>query len=105
MLQSIKQSLIWLCAYPAYNSATKRERLSHVAFASTIFVAILFQFICYFNYFWKNLSDDLVGSLFACLGIAAIGSLIYTSIIAVYLKYKMKTIFDNLSMIYEASKF
>lgn len=55
-------------------------------------------------YFGMYLSDDLKGSLFALLGIAGIGCLAYISIVAFILKDKMKSIFDNLSVIYDASK-
>lgn len=104
MLKSIKQMLIWIGLYPDHDSATKQERISHIAFASTMFLAMIFQLSCYLNYFWKNLSIDILGSLFAFFGIAGVGSLIYISITAFCLKCKMKTICENLIRIYDASK-
>lgn len=104
MLKTINQMLIWLCAYPFPDTATKEEKMKLIAYASTMFLALIFQLICYLLYFWKFVSIDIIGSLFALMGSTAIGGLIYISVTAFRLKFKMKTIFENLSMIYGTSK-
>lgn len=63
MLTTIKQLLIWTCAYPAPDFTTKREKIRHVALASVLFVALLLQLICYIISFLKLLSDDIIGLL------------------------------------------
>lgn len=104
MLESTKQMLIRICAYPAHGYVTKQEQLKYHAIAYITFLALIFQLIFYFRYFYKHISVDIIGSLYAFMVSVAIASMVYISIVAFSLKYKMKAAFDDLSKIYDSSK-
>lgn len=104
MLETNQRVLTWLCMHPPDESATAWKRMAYIIAALIIFAVLLSATIAHIVYFLKFVSTDLEGSLVALMIIDGMIGFVYSFVTAFNLRYKIQTIFENLTSIYEASK-
>lgn len=102
-LSTTKWVMMWLCMYPSKSSSTRNKTLFKLV-GVTIFGINLCSVVVCIAFIWKNVTTDLIASLFALLGAATFSSSLYTIPIAFFLRNQACTIFEQLSAIYETSK-
>lgn len=104
-LATTRRIMVWLCMYPANESATPQQKLAYATHTSVILFFHLVSFVASLVFCVKYVSIDFNGAIFAfMIGIGELG-LIYYLIVAVLMRHQIESIFSSLSTIYESSKF
>lgn len=104
-LSKNKRVLLWLCAYPADESISKWQKCANIAFTLFSYV-VLFSFIVLTLLFLKTslTEDDLEESLYTTFQLTGLPATFIFNIVALTRRRKIAAIFENLSMIHNASK-
>lgn len=103
-LATMKQVLTVLCVYPAKENASHCKKLMYILITAFVMVVNLAGLIASFAFFLRFVSSDFESSLHALLQICALSAATYMLAIGFISRHKTKSIFNNLSTIYEASK-
>lgn len=103
-LSTNQRVLRWLCICPATKNTSESIKWARVLFSWTIFTLNLFAFVLPVLFFVKFISTDLESCLYALFQIPTTGNIVYMTIIAFFLRHKITAVFENLSIIYAASK-
>lgn len=99
-----RRILIWLCIYPAANTASNLDKMWHIAFT----VVVLFGQFCgtvpHFVYFCMNITGDLEGSLTAFMGFTSYLVITYIMLSCYLQRKQISQIFAHLTNIYDSRK-
>lgn len=105
-LKTNRQCFIFLRILSADESTTRRQRIVHVIFSTTVLIGLMSIMAATLAFGWKYASIDLGRSIFAFLFSLAEFVMIYmVSVGLILLRHKIGSIFDNLSAIYKDSKY
>lgn len=104
-LVTAKQMLIWLRICPSPNSASKSEKLAHLAFTILVSTGQILGAITHMIYLFEFGSTDLKGSIFSLMGAAGFIAIFYVSIIVFSMRYQIREIFEQLSIIYDTREY
>lgn len=97
--------MTWLCMLPANESSSMQKKTAKNVVVCVIMFAIdLFSVVACLAFIWRFASTDLNATLFAVLGVATFGASLYAIPIAFFSRHRARSIFNQLSAIYEASK-
>lgn len=103
-METNRRVLTWFCLHPADENTGIMMKL---IYAANAFVALSIAFLFFFGscyYFWMFASTDLEKALGAVWTINGIMAEIYMFIVMLLSRQKIKSAFDALTEIYEASK-
>lgn len=103
-LEMIIRMLTWLSVYPPDKNTSKPKKVEYVCVAVVIMTVLIFGFIGFAAFFCKYVSKDMEMALMAVMTICTSVGTSYTLAISFLTRSKMKSIFDNLSEIYNTSK-
>lgn len=103
-LEMIIRMLTWLSVYPPDKNTSKSRKIEYVCVAVVIMTVLIFGFIGFATFFFKYVSADMEMALMAVMTICTSVGTSYTLAISFLTRSKMKSIFDNLTEIYDASK-
>lgn len=102
-LITIQKALTLLCICRADETKRKWIKFVYVVLTSVI-LAVKVSFFCSSTaFFLKNMSSDLDAALFALLQMVAGLAAIYTLIVALVIRYKIRDTIKNLTDIYDTS--
>lgn len=99
-LETNQKVLIRLCLYPV-----EKRQLAHILLGVGVFLANLISLTSCVALLMKIVSDDLGDALYGLFQVSGFMYTTYVNIVAYFSRYKVSTIFDNLTEIYNASKF
>lgn len=103
MLSTNKLIMEWLCMLPAEESSTQKQRVMNYL---TALFTLTFNTSCAAanaTYFWMNL-NNMNQSLFSLFGVLGCCDIVYVEIMAFILRYKMASIYQQLTDIYKLGK-
>lgn len=103
-LEMIIRMLTWLSVYPPDKNTSKSRKIEYICVAVVIMTVLIFGFIGFAAFFCKYVSTDMEMALMAVMTICTSVGTSYTLAISFLTRSKMKSIFENLSEIYDASK-
>lgn len=106
-LETTKHILIWIYMYP---DAESSHTLLWKTATRTLFIAVqfsmtLFSIAACLTYIIKNVSTNLENCLFTIMGFIVFCGLIYTMIVAFFIRHRVPIIFDKFSSIYDDRKY
>lgn len=104
-LDKTKRVLTWLGIFPLNEFSSKREKVAVIVVTLVTFATSLASSVAsllFFMEFWKIDPKD---SLFAACGVVAFCSICYILITVFFLRRQISAIFDELLVIYDASKY
>lgn len=97
--------LSWLCIYLPDATVTKSQKILHVSFTSTLLTIQTIGMAAGLMFAAKNISMELVKSLFESLISFNHGYTVYCALLAFILRKEIPNIFLHLSEIYKECKF
>lgn len=103
-----RQMLVWLHLCPDEVPSSKRNkfnRLIRIVIFPAIFAILLIYVVSSVAFFRKNVSANLEQSLHSVFQFVGASSVLYILVIAFCLRHKISDVLQQLSMIYEESKF
>lgn len=103
MLATTRRVLTWLYMIPTSKSESFKKKLSISLVALIVFLANASDFMSHFAFFWKFLLIDTEKCLLAFMGVSGTVGLLYASVSAFLMRYKMNVVFEKLSAIYNSS--
>lgn len=103
-LESIVQMLTWLSAYPPDERTSKTKKLLYIFIFVVIMAVLICGFIAFATFFFKYIMSDLEKALMAVMTLCTATGTSYTLVVSFVKRLKMKSIFDDLSEIYEKCK-
>lgn len=103
-LETNQRVLIWLCGFPTDSSASKWEKIAHIAFTLIVIATNLLSVVSSSVFIYRNVSINLEETLFSLFHTFASASMLYQSIAIVILCRELAAIFKTLANIYDASK-
>lgn len=104
-LPTTRRNLIWLCMCPPDKSSSRWQRLAYAIYTIICLGSVLACFSGSLAFCIKFLSIDLRRSTFSFVFTVGEFSVIYMGLVAINLmRRRIDTIFQTLSMIYDASK-
>lgn len=104
MLATTKRIMTWLYMLPVNDKTSIRNKIACIVIALTVYLANISGAITFFVYFWRFMSTDLDGSLFAILAFSGFGCIAYISMSSFFMRHKTSRIFDRLYGIQRNSK-
>lgn len=103
-LMIIRQMLIWISICEPIESTRKWKKTMFFAFFVVLIPSQGFSVVASAFYLKRFISIDLEASLETIYPIAGSTCLIYTLMVAYFIRHEIDDIFDKLSNIYDASK-
>lgn len=95
--------LTWFCVYPIGNK-TENRKLFYFLFSFLFLISLICAVAMSAVFFFRYISVDLEECLHSLFQIAAGMSGCYMIIVAFFMRFKFKRMFENLEKIYEESK-
>lgn len=102
-LATAQRIFSWFCIGPFDEPSTGKE-IARVVFVVFLPISVVSCKVSSVLFFFKYISTDLNGSIFALLQIAMYFGLIYTMVAVASSRRELLAIFDSLSKIYDACK-
>lgn len=96
--------LTWLCAYPPSESTNKWMNWAHVTFTATICVIFISGMLACTMFVIEYVRTDLEIALNAIFPVVAVFGLFYMVITIIFLRHRIRDIFEGLKNIYRASE-
>lgn len=103
-LETSRRVLMWLCGFPPDESAGKWLKIAYVIFTSSIVMDHLLSLIAGAIFIHKNVSSNFEDTLFSLFHTVGSLSMLYQSVVIVFMRRNLTAIFEELSRIYNESK-
>lgn len=103
---AVQRVLCWLHLCPSEeDTANKWQKSASIALYSLVLITFLSYVATSLTYFATFSSTDLEQSLYALLQVTAFIGLAYIQVIALFSRYKLRSMFQELSNIYSTRKY
>lgn len=103
-LATDRHVMMWLCMFPADESTSKTKRMLYIAFTFIVTTISLYTLYSSVVFIINYLLIDFERCLYAVFQIAAEAAMLNLVFVALFNRYRIATIFIQLSEIYTASK-
>lgn len=104
-LSSVHKLVVWLCLCWSDNSIDIKQKTAYIAATFSLIASQLYSFFTSVAFTVKLVATvDLEHSLFACVITMNRTNMLYTFVIAYFLRQKIPKIFEHLSEIYDSCK-
>lgn len=103
-LVTASRVLTCLCIFPPDNLTSFLKKWTYIAFTFSVIASEIIGFVAAVTFVWKLYLIDFEKAIYAfctCLGLLC---MIYTALVAFFLRHKIPIIFERLTEIYETSK-
>lgn len=102
-LETNRRVLTWLCGLPPHD-VEKQKKIAYIVFTLSIIFGHLLSVVAGSVFIYRNISVSLEDALFSLFHTLSSGSMLYQSIVTVFLCGELASIFKGLSGIYAESK-
>lgn len=103
-LEVNQRVLIWLCGLPARKHDDKQKKLAHILLTLCVIIAHLVSVVAGSVFIYRNILVSLEDALFSLFHTLSSSTMLYQSIVTVFLCRELASMFDGLSKIYNESK-
>lgn len=103
-LVTARRILTWLSMYPAEKSSNKWKRIVYTAFSLILVVCALCEFVSLLTFILKYISINFEECLFTLVVCIAFINIIYAMITSFFSRHLIPSIFEELTLIHEASE-
>lgn len=103
-LETNQRALQWIYGFPPEKSPTKWKRIGYFAFALSSNVALFSGFLSSVVFISKFRRVDLEGTIYALFHGAGALNMLYQSIVILFLRRELASIFENLEKIHAECK-
>lgn len=104
-LRTNQRVLMWLCGVPPNESDSKRKKTAFVTLTLSVIIGHLFLVVAGAVFIYRNVSDNLEEALFSLFHTLPTASMLYQSVVTVFLCRELAGIFEELSDIYNTSDY
>lgn len=103
-LEVNQRVLTWICGLPTQEYEDNGKKIVYIILTLNVMIAHLLSVVAGSVFIYKNISISLEDALFSLFHTLSSGSMLYQSIVTVFLCRELASIFDGLSKIYKESK-
>lgn len=103
-LETNRQVLMWLCGFSPDESVVKWKKIACNAFTSSVIIIHLLSVLAGGTFILKNKSNGLEEILYSLMHTLGSSNMLYESIVTVFLCRELSEIFEELTNIYNESK-